>query len=200
MENLASGISAVQQFSFQRDGIEKLAVPNWLQGLVRPNISWHISVTDQQTFNSMVHTVAKMTSRKPRVRFCGLKKVFLHRAFTTLLPSSASTKLHLGRSFEEWRAKSISNDHYHLCLLPRAGLGDHSIPITGSQAATFGLAPLALHPPFSAQPSLLSKLPPKGLGVSTCPHSHWWAFSLSQPQVLNEEEGEGKSSNCLCWL
>lgn len=74
MENLASGISAVQQFSFQRDGIEKLAVPNWLQGLVRPNISWHISVTDQQTFNSMVHTVAKMTFKETQGSFLWFKE------------------------------------------------------------------------------------------------------------------------------
>lgn len=35
----ASGAPVVQQYSFQRDRIKKLAVPNRLQGLVRPKIS-----------------------------------------------------------------------------------------------------------------------------------------------------------------
>lgn len=74
MENLASGVPVVQQFSFQRDRTEKLAVPNIFQGLVRPNISWHISVTDQQTFNSVIQAVAKMTFKETLGWFLWLKE------------------------------------------------------------------------------------------------------------------------------
>lgn len=70
----ASGAPVVQQYSFQRDRIKKLAVPNRLQGLVRPKISWHLSVTDQQPFNSMVCAVAKMTFKETQGLFLWFKE------------------------------------------------------------------------------------------------------------------------------
>ena len=80
--------------------------------------------------------------RKDRVCFCGLRRAFLYRAsvllqtlhaFTVVLAWSASAKLHLGRSFEESWADWIHSDDYQLSSLPRAGLGDHSIPTTPRQ-------------------------------------------------------------------
>lgn len=70
----ASEAPEVQQFSFQGDGIKKLAVPDWLQGLVRPMASWHLPVTDQAPLNSIVRAAAKMTFKETLSLFLWFKE------------------------------------------------------------------------------------------------------------------------------
>lgn len=210
MRNLAKHPEplVVQLFSFQRDRIKKLAVPNWLHGLVRSKICWHFSLSDQEPFNSMGCAVANMTFKETRGLFLWFEEVISRQGFC--FASEAARTFNVAcikylcktasyLKFLEWWAEWICNYHYHLCSLLRAELDDHLIPVSISQAATFALSPLALHSPFPAHSSFLSKPPPKGLGVSMHSHLHLCALSLPQPQVLSEEQGEGKSSDYSWW-
>lgn len=214
--------SVVQLFSFQRDRIKKLAVPNWLNGLVRSRIPWHFSMSDQQPFHSMIHAIASMTFKETQGLFLWFEEVILDRAsallqklhaLSMLLVSSTSAKLHLTWSFVEWWAEWICNYHDHLCSSPRAGLGDHLIPVSTSQAATFALSLLALLSPFPAHSSFLSKPPPKGLGVSVHPHLHcvlshclsprcWVRSREKENAVITPADGSRslpKKRKYFCW-
>lgn len=173
---------------------------------MRSKISWHFSLGDQQPFNSMVCAVANMTLKETQGLFLWFKEVISRQGFyfaSVLCTFSVACIKYLYKTASwcsvEWWAEWIHNYHYHLCSLLRAGLGGHLIPVATSQAVGASQE-WALHSPFPAQSSFLPKPPPKCLCVSVDPHSHLCALSLPQPQVLSEEQREGKSSDYSCWL
>lgn len=138
--------SVVQQFSCQRDRIKKPGVPNWLHGLGRPKISWYFSLSDQQPFNSMVCAVANMTFKETQGLFLWFKEVISRQGFCFASEAVCTFSVACIKcfckttswSFVEWWAEWIRNYHYQLCSSLRAGLGDHLIPVTTSQAVPTG--------------------------------------------------------------